>query len=289
MRFPSLTWRIAVCRVTRWICTLGRWNMIDDRVAELARSMLECLMLSGRWRRCEWIISRRICSAKPVSIPVDFRSRCIRRRLKGSARLMTAHRRPAIDFIITFNRINTRSICSITIDVLDARRRTCIMCCRICRAKIIARVAVVAIDARRCIFREESILAHVFVNGLNLAVFALARRRLLLRHKNIVVRFVLALDYRRIDRRRWRADQVFRLIIEQLVGWAGGGWVAQRRRMKLIVVDCVVVDARRWAADNDLRRGLHHALIELLHLVEGGRCGGEIVCRSIVVLCGVGA
>lgn len=77
---------------------------------------------------------------------------------------MSAHRCcPVIDFIIALNRV-TRSPRSFTIDVLAFGRRQC--------AEIIARVAVVAIDARR-IFREESILAHVFVNGLNLAIFAL--------------------------------------------------------------------------------------------------------------------
>lgn len=211
---------------------------------------------------------------------------------------MSAHRRPAIDFIITFNRINARSICSssVTIDVLRApdddahRRRMCIAARRARRTKIIAGVAVVAIDARRCIFGEESIFAHVFVDGLNLAVLALTRRWLLLRHEHIiVVRLVLALDNRRVDGRRRRANQVLWFVVEQLVGRASGGGVAQRRRVELVVVERIVVDARRGAADDDLRVGLHHAHVELLHLVEGCGCGGEIVCRSIAVLGGAGA
>lgn len=124
---------------------------------------------------------------------------------------MSAHRRrvagrSVIDFIITFNRITACSICSITIDVLSLsadvhRRGVCIVKRSIAGAKIIARVAIVAIDAR-CIFGKESILAHVFVDGLNLAVFALGWRLLLTvggRHKYIVVRLVLIFDDGRID------------------------------------------------------------------------------------------
>lgn len=49
-----------------------------------------------------------------------------------------------------------------------------------------------------------------------------------------------------------------------------------------IVVNRIIVDARRrFAGHNDLWIGLHHALVEFLHLIEGGGGCGEIVCRSI--------
>lgn len=125
---------------------------------------------------------------------------------------MSAHQAasvPVIDFIIALNRVS--SICRFTIDVpplstpTAAVDRLCIMKRRVAGAKIIAGVAVVSIDAGCIIFGEESILAHVFVDGLNLAVFALVGRLLLLaargRYEDVVVGFILGFNYSGIDRR----------------------------------------------------------------------------------------
>lgn len=50
----------------------------------------------------------------------------------------------------------------------------------------------------------------------------------------------------------------------------------------MVVVNRVVIDARRGlAGHNDLRRRLHHALVEFLHLVEGGRGGCQVIVGSI--------
>lgn len=70
------------------------------------------------------------------------------------------------------------------------------------RAEIVTGVAIIAVDA--VVLGEESIFAHVFVDGLNLAVFGFTWRRLLdiRRHKNIVVRLILAFDDRGVDGRR---------------------------------------------------------------------------------------
>lgn len=74
------------------------------------------------------------------------------------------------------------------------------------RAEVIARIAVVAVDA--VILREESIFAHVFVDGLNFAIFGLAWGRLFgtCRNKNVVVRLILAFNDGGVYGRRRRTD-----------------------------------------------------------------------------------
>ena len=182
--------------------------------------------------------------------------------------------------------------------------------------KVVARVAIVSINGgrlhRRCTFAasEESIFAHVFVNRLNLSVFALRLARLLVHDASIVdvvVRLILALrDRGGVDGGGGAAaNQVLRLVVEQELVRGARRRVVQRRRMEhrrakgaaIIVVVVVVIDVDAayagrglTARHNDLRIvvvvvvaaaagvRLHHALIDFLHLVESGGCGGEIIC-----------
>lgn len=47
-----LTWRITICRIARWICTLRRRHMIDDWISQFICAMLKLLLMlsHGGWR-----------------------------------------------------------------------------------------------------------------------------------------------------------------------------------------------------------------------------------------------